>query len=86
MSATIARRSGRRWFIGSIRAGAGGEVELPLDFLYPGRRYVAWIVQDAPGGGLSTLTRRVTAARTLRLGTVQAGGFAVRFAPVRPGA
>ena len=49
-SATIARRAGRRWYVGAIDAGAGGAVRLPLDFLYPGRRYRARIVEDAPGG------------------------------------
>ena len=32
-SATIARRAGERWYVGAIRAGAGGTVELPLGFL-----------------------------------------------------
>jgi hypothetical protein len=82
-SATIARRAGRRWYVGAIDAGAGRAVRLPLDFLHPGRRYVAWIVEDAPGGGLSATTRRVTAASVLRLRTGRAGGYAVRFKPAR---
>jgi alpha-glucosidase len=82
-SATIARRAGRRWYVGAIEAGAGGTAVLPLDFLYPGRRYVARIVEDASGGRLRTSRRRVNAKRVLRLRVGRAGGFAVRFTPVR---
>jgi len=82
-SATIARRAGRRWYVGAIEAGAGGTVALPLDFLYPGRRYVARIVEDGPGGGLRTRARRVSAKRALRLRAGPAGGYVVRFTPVR---
>jgi hypothetical protein len=82
VSATIARRSGRRWFVGSITAGAGGTARLPLGFLFPGRRYGARIVEDAPAGGLISRTRRVTADRALRLSLRQAGGYVVRFTPV----
>jgi alpha-glucosidase len=82
-SATIARRAKRRWFVGSIHADAGGEARLPLEFLYPGRRYEAWIVEDAPGGGLRARTRRVTAVQVLRLRYGSAGGYAVRFRPLR---
>jgi alpha-glucosidase len=81
-SATIARRAGRRWYVGSIDAGAGGRQRLPLRFLFPGRRYLARIVEDAPGGGLATRTRHVTARRVLHLRTGPAGGYAVRFKPV----
>ena len=85
VAATIARRAGRRWYVGSIVSGAGGETRLPLGFLYPGRRYVARIVEDAPGGGLVARTRRVTARDTLTLRRADAGGYVVRLAPVAPG-
>jgi len=83
ISATIARRWHRRWYVGSIEAGAGGVVELPLDFLYPGRRYVARIVEDAPGGKLRARTQRVRARTTLRLRVAPTGGYVVRFKPLR---
>jgi alpha-glucosidase len=82
-SATIARRRGRSWYVGSIHAGAGGLQALPLGFLFRGRRYVARIVDDAPGGGLRARKRRVTARRVLRLRVDPAGGYVVRFTPVR---
>jgi alpha-glucosidase len=81
-SATIARRRGRCWYVGSIQSGQGGVETLPLDFLYPGRRYRAEIVEDAAGGGLRTRTRRVTAKRALRLRIGPTGGYVVRFKPV----
>ncbi len=81
--ATIARRRGRRWYVGSIEAGAGRSVRLPLDFLLPGRRYVARTIEDATGGGLRVRTRRVTSKRVLRLDVGRAGGFVARFKPVR---
>ena len=82
--ATIARRAGRSWYVGSIEAGEGGSARLPLGFLVPGRRYVARIVEDAPGGGLrSRKRRRVTAKRVLRVQVGRAGGFVARFRPAR---
>ena len=65
--ATIARRAGRRWYVGSIEAGAGRAVRLPLGL--PPRRAALRRpdVEDAAGGGLRARTRRVTAKRVLRL-------------------
>ena len=74
-SATIARRSGRSWYVGAIAAGAPRAVRLPLDFLFPGRRYRARIVEDAPGGTLRQRELRVTARRVLRLQLGPAGGY-----------
>ncbi len=81
-SATLARRAGKRWFVGAIRADAGGVVDLPLDFLPRGREYVAWTIEDWPTGGLVTRTRRVTAEDALRLTVDTAGGYVARFTPV----
>jgi alpha-glucosidase len=80
-SATIARRAGERWYVGAIRAGAGGAAALPLDFLQPGRAYVAELIEDAPGGGLAARTEQVTAGDTLRVTTGANGGYVVRLSP-----
>ena len=80
-SATIARRSGERWYVGAIRAGAGGALELPLGFLAPGRAYTAEVIEDAPGGGLAARTMRVTAGDRLRLSAAANGGYVARFTP-----
>jgi len=82
-AATIARRRGRSWYVGSISAGPGGVARLPLGFLHPGRRYAARIVDDAPGGGLRSRLRRVGARRTLSMRVAPAGGYVVRFTPLR---
>jgi hypothetical protein len=82
-SATIARRAGRRWYVGAIEAGAGRAVRLPLDFLDRGQRYVARIVEDGSAGMLRTRRQRVRAKRALRLHVGPAGGYVVRFQPVR---
>jgi alpha-glucosidase len=79
-SATITRRAGERWYVGAIRAGAGGTAKLALDFLPPGS-YVAETIEDAPGGGLAARTRQVTAAGELQLTTGANGGYVVGLAP-----
>jgi hypothetical protein len=84
VAATIARRAGASWFVGGVRAGAGGQVDLPLGFLPPGRTYTAWVIGDAPAGGLAARRTRVSARDTLRLATGVDGGFVVRLSPVRP--
>ena len=81
VAATLARRSGRRWFVGAIRADAGGTVELPLSFLGADRAYTAWTVEDGPAGELLERSRRVTAEDTLRLRIAPAGGYVARFTP-----
>jgi alpha-glucosidase len=80
-SATIARRAGERWYVGAIRAGAGGTLELPLSFLPPGRTYRAETIEDAPDGTLAARTESVMAADTLRLTTGADGGYVVRLEP-----
>jgi hypothetical protein len=80
-SATLARRAGERWYVGGIRAGAGRAVDLPLDFLRPGRAYEAWTIEDGAAGGLVTRTQQVRAADTLRLTVGTSGGYVVRLAP-----
>jgi len=82
-AATIARRAGRRWYVGAIRAGAGGAVTLPLDFLPRGRAYTAQTVEDWPTGGLLTRSRRVRAGDALRLAVGASGGYVARFTPIR---
>ena len=46
--ATIARRSGERWFLGSITNDHPREVTIPLTFLEPARAYRAHVYRDGP--------------------------------------
>ena len=80
-AATLARRSGDRWYVGSIHAGAAGTQAVPLSFLDPGRGYVAEIVADAAGDGLASSSQAVTAASTLNVPYARDGGFVVRIRP-----
>jgi alpha-glucosidase len=48
MYGTIARRSGGRWFIGSINGAAQHTVKIPMDFLDDGIKYTAFVYSDDP--------------------------------------
>lgn len=73
-SATLARRRGDDWWVGSISARPATSVTVRLGFLTPGRRYDATIVTDAPGGGLRRSERTVRASDTLTLPLAADGG------------
>ena len=85
---TVARRSGRDWFVGSLAGEAGATLSVPLRFL--GRRgpYVAEVYGDAPDTDLETNPNEVAIARFVvdgrdRLVAAMAagGGQAVRLRP-----
>ncbi|SFQ30094.1 NPCBM-associated, NEW3 domain of alpha-galactosidase [Amycolatopsis arida] len=87
-SATVARRAGRDWFVGAIRAGQPADLRIPLDFLEPGRRYVADIVRDTPGTGLDDLEverRTVEAGTRLTVPAAEHGGAVVLLCPAERG-
>jgi alpha-glucosidase len=82
---TVARRSGKDWFLGSMCNSTGRELKLPLDFLGPGN-YHAEIYADAPDAGeqpkhVAISTKSVTRASVLDLKLARGGGCAVRFVP-----
>ncbi|MEZ0291849.1 MAG: glycoside hydrolase family 97 catalytic domain-containing protein, partial [Solirubrobacteraceae bacterium] len=81
VAATLARRSGDRWYVGSIHAGAAGTQQVPLSFLDPGRAYVAEIVADAAGDALAGSSQAVRTASTLAVPYARDGGFVVRIRP-----
>lgn len=86
--ATVARRSGAQWFVGSINAGERRTLSIPLAFLTPGKRYTASIYSDgAPDGSDRTrvtgATREVTAADSLSADLAANGGHAVRLEPTK---
>ena len=45
---TVARRSGDVWFVGSVSDQTERTLDIPLDFLEPGKTYEATLYQDAP--------------------------------------
>ncbi len=82
----VARRSGRRWFVGGMTGDAAYSYRLPLGFLGKGA-YRAHIFADptdekASYEALSQSTRDVTSAETLLLPMRPAGGAALYFEPV----
>ena len=44
--ASVARRKGQEWYVGSIQAQGRGTMEIPLSFLDPGRKYLATVYGD----------------------------------------
>lgn len=82
-SAVLGRRSGNRWFIGGMYAGAAHTAEVPLR-IGSGR----WLVEtltDGPAGPVRT-ARTVRGGDTLSVDVVSDGGFAAvacRWSPGR---
>ncbi|MEU1518727.1 glycoside hydrolase family 97 catalytic domain-containing protein [Streptomyces sp. NPDC005811] len=80
--AVLARRSGNRWFLGGVYAGAARTVEVPLG-IGRGR----WLVETIGDGtdGLVRDTRVLRGGDTLRVDVLANGGFAAVACPLRPG-
>jgi len=75
---SIARRSGRDWFLGTITDEEGRRLEIPLDFLEEGLEYHALIYEDAEDAHWETNPTAVTIREILvRRGDV----LDVRLAP-----
>ncbi|GGG98382.1 glycoside hydrolase family 97 protein [Pedobacter zeae] len=78
---TTARRSGEEWFLGSITNTEARKVELKLDFLPKGQKFVARIYHDdntvntATKVGIKDIT--VDAQSTLKLDLQASGGAAI---------
>jgi alpha-glucosidase len=86
--ATIARRTGNDWFVGSINALERRTLNVPLTFLLTGKRYAAQIYSDgAPDGTNRTRvtcsTREVTSADTITADMADNGGHAIRLGPIK---
>jgi glycosyl hydrolase family 97 len=86
---TVARRSGRDWFVGSL-SDERRTLSIPLRFLDRHKRFVATIYGDAPTTDLETnpnevqITRAVVDSRdSLTAAIAAGGGQAVHLTPVR---
>jgi alpha-glucosidase len=82
---TLARRSGRDWYVGSLTNWEARDVKAPLNFLGPGK-YVAEIYADAPDAAVEathTVLTRQTVDRTtvLDVHMVPGGGNAMWIHP-----
>jgi alpha-glucosidase len=82
---TVARRSGKEWYIGSMTGAEGRTLEIPLGVLGPGK-YQAEIWADAYDAAdypdrLLKQSRVVTASDTLTANLAPGGGHVVRLKP-----
>ena len=80
---TLARRSGKTWFIGSMTNSNERTLTVPLDFLDNGN-YEMHIFRDADGGvtELKKETTEVTGSEELTINMQPGGGFAAYLVPV----
>ena len=79
---------GERWFVGGVTDENARDVEVSLDFLAPGRKYVATVYADAKDADYRTnpeayeiSTRKVTSKSSLKLHMACGGGFAITILP-----
>jgi alpha-glucosidase len=83
--ATIARRSGDDWFIGTINNSDQRQLDIPLDFLVPGKNYVARIYSDDDSAATRTKvgieTRPVDSNTIIEADLHPGGGQAVWITP-----
>jgi alpha-glucosidase len=84
---TLARRSGKDWFVGSITDSDARELDVPLAFLGTGN-YDAEMYSDGPNAATQPKDsafekRRVNAQTVLKLKLAPAGGSAVRLVPAQ---
>jgi alpha-glucosidase len=86
--ATIARkdRNSDDWYIGSVTDESARTLDVSLDFLDAGRRYVAQIYRDGDGAdwqsnsqSIAIETRNVKRGDTLQLKLAAGGGQAIRL-------
>ncbi|MBN2412477.1 glycoside hydrolase family 97 protein [candidate division KSB1 bacterium] len=84
---TIARRSGRDWFVGSMTDSSARTLQIPLAFLGPGK-FTAIIYQDPPEADdypdrLQKREQTVTAKDIITANLASGGGFVMCLKPVK---
>jgi len=84
VEATVARRDGEQWFLGSITAGPQRIVTVDCSFLGagdadPDEAWTANVVRDEGDGTLESEAWTVTGAEALDVVVPENGGFAARF-------
>lgn len=85
--ASIARRSGDNWFIGTINSSEPRQLKIPLDFLDEDKKYTASIYSDDETAQTKTkvgiVRREVDSYTVLEVPLIAAGGQAVWIKPVQ---
>lgn len=84
--ATVARRSGEDWFIGTINDSEPRELKLALFFLDKKRKYQVQIYSDDPllstRTHVASIIKQVDARTVLDVPLLSAGGQAMRITPI----
>jgi alpha-glucosidase len=80
-----ARKTGNQWFIGAMTNSEAREIEIPLDFLGPGK-FDGRMFADAPDAdvnaeNLTDTKGSFTSASRLKIKMAPGGGFAAYFTP-----
>lgn len=84
---SVARQSGKEWFVGTLNDENSRELPLKLSFLDAGKNYQAEIFEDGRNADqwaedYKTYTRVVTSDDELTMKLAPAGGFTARFTPL----
>jgi hypothetical protein len=80
-SVTLARRSGDRWFVGSLSALEARTETVSLGFLDPAHAYNARIYADDGHDGIAVSDRPVTSTTVLPIPVARNGGFSIVLTP-----
>ncbi len=83
---SVARRKGGAWYIGCMNGPRPRSVDLPLDFLLPGKSYDALVCTDGPGakgaeGQVNVERKKLRRGDRLPAAMEPNGGCAVRLRP-----
>ncbi|SEU24491.1 glycoside hydrolase family 97 catalytic domain-containing protein [Stigmatella erecta] len=89
--ATLARRRGNDWYVGTISGGAGRTAVIPLSFLTAGTNYTAHIYRDGTSDNdIAYQVQQVSSTSVLNIPVRANGGAAIRITsqsvPVVPSA
>ena len=83
--AVIARRSGENWFIGCMNSSKSRTLDVPLEFLDPGSKYIAYIYSDDQNVATRTHVRikslKADSSTVLKMFVSDKGGQAVKIVP-----
>ena len=83
--AVIARRSDENWFVGCMNSGLSRSLDIPLDFLKPDKKYIAFVYSDDDKIETKTRVRidrkAVESTSILNVNMTAKGGQAMRIVP-----
>lgn len=84
----MARQHGDDWYLGGMTDWSPRTIEIKVDFLEPGKKWIAEVWQDGVNADryaadYKKLKFEVNPADSLKLNLAAGGGVAIRFTPVR---